>query len=453
MKFNPRIFREYDIRGVVGEDLDPEKVKVLGKAIGTYYLERGINEVSLGRDCRLSSPALRDALVEGLLDTGMKVTDLGVVPTPLLYFSIVWLKLGGGVMITASHNPPEFNGFKVCVGKDAIYGEEIQRLREMAENGPFVRGTGELRFYDIKEDYIDFVTSQIKVEEPLKVVLDAGNGTAGVVAVPLFERLGFEVHGLYCDMDGTFPHHHPDPTVEENLKDLKEKVREVGAPVGFGYDGDGDRLGVVDEKGEVVWGDRLMVIFARDILKERKGGVFIAEVKCSQVLFEEIERLGGKAIMWKTGHSLIKDKMKKEGALMAGEMSGHMFFADRYFGFDDAIYASARLLEIMSKTRKKVSELLEGLPSTFTTPEIRRECPDELKFKVVARLKEAVKGKYPYVDIDGIRVDFGDGWGLIRASNTQPALVLRFEAKSPERLREIQGLMEEMLRKAMEEVC
>lgn len=453
MKFNPRIFREYDIRGIVGEDLDSENVKILGKALGTYYHEKGIKEVSLGRDCRLSSPALSDALVEGLLDTGMKVVDLGVVPTPLIYFSIVWLKLGGGVMITGSHNPPEFNGFKVCVGKDAIYGEEIQKLHKMAENGPFVKGAGELHFYDIKTDYIDFVASQIKVEEPFKVVLDAGNGTAGVVAVPLFERLGFEVYGLYCDMDGTFPHHHPDPTVEENLKDLKEKVREVGASVGFGYDGDGDRLGVVNEKGEVVWGDRLMVIFARDILKERKGGVFIAEVKCSQVLFEEIERLGGKAIMWKTGHSLIKDKMKKEGALLAGEMSGHMFFADRYFGFDDAIYASARLLEIMSKTRKKVSELLEGLPSTFATPEIRRDCPDELKFKVVERLKETLRGKYPYVDIDGVRVDFGDGWGLIRASNTQPALVLRFEAKSPERLKEIQGLMEEMLKRIMEDIC
>lgn len=453
MRFNPRIFREYDIRGIVGEDLDPENVKVLGRAIGTYYREKGIREISLGRDCRLSSPELRDALVEGLLDTGMRITDLGVVPTPLLYFSIVWLKQGGGVMITASHNPPQFNGFKVCVGKDAIYGEEIKKLHLMAESGRFTKGTGEIRFYDIKTDYMDFVASQIKVGEPFKVVLDAGNGTAGVVAVPLFERLGFEVYGLYCEMDGTFPNHHPDPTVEDNLKDLKEKVKEVGALVGFGYDGDGDRLGVVDEKGEIVWGDRLMVIFARDILKEREGGVFIAEVKCSQVLFDEIERLGGKAIMWKTGHSLIKDKMRKEGALLAGEMSGHMFFADRYFGFDDAIYASARLLEIMSKTKKRVSELLEGLPSTFATPEIRRECPDELKFKVVERFKEMVKGRYPYVDIDGVRVNFGDGWGLVRASNTQPALVLRFEAQSPERLEEIQGVTGELLKEAMEGLC
>ncbi len=452
MELHPRIFREYDIRGVEGEDLTPETVKELGHAIGTYYAQRGVKRITLGRDCRLSSEPFHDALLEGLLGCGMEVTDLGICPTPLLYFSIVKLKVDGGVMITGSHNPPEFNGFKVCVGKDAIYGPEIQKIRQIAERGQYVRGKGQLAQYDIIKDYHQYILEQIRVDRKLRVVVDAGNGTAGVVAVPIMRDLGCEVVELYCEMDGHFPHHHPDPTVEAYMQDLISKVRETEADVGIGYDGDGDRIGVVDERGEIVWGDRLMIIFARDIIASRGGGTFIAEVKCSQVLYDEIERLGGRAIMWKTGHSLIKDKMRKEGALLAGEMSGHMFFADRYFGYDDAIYASCRLLEIMGKTGKRVSELLEGIPQTYTTPEIRVDCPDEIKFQVVERVKEKVKGKYDFIDVDGVRVKFPDGWGLVRASNTQPVLVLRFEAQSPERLTEIRSLVEGLLKEAMEEL-
>lgn len=452
MKLNPRIFREYDIRGVVEEDLTPEKVRELGLALGTYYSRRGVKAITLGRDCRLSSESLRDALLEGLLDTGLAVTDLGMVPTPLLYFSIVHLKKDGGLMITASHNPPEFNGLKICVGKDAIWGPEIQEVRKIAEKGEYVRGKGRVDHYDIVPAYRAFVLRDIKIRRPLKVVIDAGNGTAGTVALPLLRDLGCEVHGLYCEPDGRFPHHHPDPTQEENLRDLIAEVRRTGADVGIGYDGDGDRIGVVDEEGRVLWGDKLMVIFARDILSERKGGTFIADVKCSQVLFDEIERLGGKAIMYRTGHSLIKEKMRREGALLGGEMSGHMFFADRYFGFDDAIYASARLLEILSKGSKKLSKLLEGLPPTYATPELRLECPDELKFQVIERLKAKVSGRYDFIDIDGVRLKFPDGWGLVRASNTQPALVLRFEAQSPERLKEIRELVEGLLREAIGEL-
>ncbi len=449
---NPLIFREYDIRGVEGKDLTGETVELLGKGIGTYYAQRGIRKITLARDCRLSSPPFHDAILKGLLSCGMEVTDLGVTPTPLLYFSIVHLKKEGGVMITGSHNPPEFNGFKVCVGKDAIYGEEIQRIRRIIEEGKFATGEGVTTTYDIIKDYQRFLLNDIKLPKGLKVVIDAGNGTAGVVAAPVMRELGCEVTELYCEMDGHFPNHHPDPTVEAYMQDLIRTVKEIGADVGIGYDGDGDRIGVVDEKGEIVWGDKLMVIFARSIIKERGGGTFIAEVKCSQVLYDEIERLGGRAIMWRTGHSLIKDKMRKEGALLAGEMSGHMFFADRYFGYDDAIYASCRLLEIMSKEGKRVSELLEGVPSTYATPEIRVDCPDEVKFGLVERLKEEFRKEYEIIDVDGVRVKFPDGWGLVRASNTQPVLVLRFEALSPERLKEIRGLIEGRVKELLEEM-
>ncbi|RLA85357.1 MAG: phosphomannomutase [Deltaproteobacteria bacterium] len=449
---NPLIFREYDIRGVEGKDLTQETVELLGKGIGTYYAQRGIRNITLARDCRLSSPPFHDAILKGLLSCGMEVTDLGVTPTPLLYFSIVHLKKEGGVMITGSHNPPEFNGFKVCVGKDAIYGEEIQRIRRIIEGGKFATGEGVVTTYEIIRDYQGFLLNDIKLSKGLKVVIDAGNGTAGVVAAPVMRELGCEVTELYCEMDGHFPNHHPDPTVEAYMQDLIRTVKRLRADVGIGYDGDGDRIGVVDEKGEIVWGDRLMVIFARSIIRERGGGTFIAEVKCSQVLYDEIERLGGRAIMWRTGHSLIKDKMRKEGALLAGEMSGHMFFADRYFGYDDAIYASLRLLEIMSREGKRVSELLEGIPSTYATPEIRVDCPDEVKFGLVERLKEEFRKEYEIIDVDGVRVKFPDGWGLVRASNTQPVLVLRFEALSPERLKEIRGLIEGRVKELLEEI-
>ncbi len=449
---NPAIFREYDIRGLVDKDLTSETVRELGRGFGSYFARHGIKRITVGRDCRPSSDPFFDVLLEGLLASGMAVTDVGVCPTPLLYFSIVHLEHEGGVMITGSHNPPEFNGFKVCVGKDAIYGEEIQRVREIIEQGEYIRGKGGLARHNIIPDYHRYVLSNIQVNRAIKVVVDAGNGTGGVVGVPIMRELGCQVEALYCEMDGRFPHHHPDPTVEENLTDLIATVKDTGADLGIGYDGDADRIGVIDEEGRIIWGDRLMIIFARDIIRERGGGTFIGEVKCSQTLYDEIERLGGRAIMWKTGHSLIKDKMKQEGALLAGEMSGHMFFADRYFGFDDAIYASCRLLEILSKTGKKVSELLEGIPQTFITPEIRVECPDDVKFKIVEQVTEYFRREYPVIDVDGMRVQFPDGWGLVRASNTQPALVLRFEAASQERLGEIRGMVEAKVKELMEDV-
>lgn len=449
---NPAIFREYDIRGLVDKDLNSETVRELGRGCGSYFSQRGIKRITVGRDCRPSSDSFFDVLVEGLQASGMAVTDVGVCPTPLLYFSIVHLEQDGGVMITGSHNPPEFNGFKVCVGKDAIYGEEIQRVRQIIEQGDYVQGEGSLAQHDIIPDYHRYILSNIQVNREIKVVVDAGNGTGGVVGVPLMRELGCQVEALYCEMDGRFPNHHPDPTVEKYLTDLIATVKKTGANFGIGYDGDADRIGVIDEEGRIIWGDKLMIIFARAMIEEHGGGTFIGEVKCSQTLYDEIERLGGRAIMWKTGHSLIKDKMKQEGALLAGEMSGHMFFADRYFGFDDAIYASCRLLEIVGKTGVKVSELLEGIPQTFVTPEIRVDCPDDIKFKIVKQATEHFRREYPVIDLDGMRVRFPDGWGLVRASNTQPALVLRFEAASQERLEEIRGMIEAKVHELMEGV-
>jgi phosphomannomutase/phosphoglucomutase len=449
---NPTIFREYDIRGVVDKDLTEETVRELGRGFGSHFARRGIKRITVGRDCRPSSGPFFDALLEGLLASGMKVTDVGICPTPLLYFSIVHLGQEGGVMITGSHNPPQFNGFKVCVGKDAIYGREIQRVREIIEKRDYVQGKGGLAQHDIIKDYHRYILANIRVGRKIKVVVDAGNGTGGAVAVPIMRELGCQVQELYCEMDGRFPHHHPDPTVEKNLRDLIAVVQATGADLGIGYDGDADRIGVIDEEGRIIWGDKLMIIFARDIIKEQGGGTFIGEVKCSQTLYDEIKRLGGRGIMWKTGHSLIKDKMKKEKALLAGEMSGHLFFADRYFGFDDAIYASCRLLEIMGRSGKKVSELLEGVPQTYATPEIRVDCPDDIKFQIVERAAEHFRQRYPAIDVDGMRVRFPDGWGLLRASNTQPALVLRFEAASEERLEELRGMIEAKVRELMEAV-
>jgi phosphomannomutase/phosphoglucomutase len=449
---NSAIFREYDIRGVVDKDLTKETVRELARGFGSYFAGCGIKRIAVGRDCRPSSDPFFAALLEGLLDSGMEVIDVGVCPTPLLYFSIVHLEQEGGVMITGSHNPPEFNGFKVCVGKDAIYGREIQRVRETVEKRAFVRGRGSIARHDINRDYRHFIRENVTVGREIKVVVDAGNGTGGVVGVPIMRDLGCQVQELYCEMDGRFPHHHPDPTVEKNLRNLIATVAATRADLGIGYDGDADRIGVIDEEGRIIWGDKLMIIFARAIIKEHGGGTFIGEVKCSQTLYDEIERLGGRGIMWKTGHSLIKDKMKKERALLAGEMSGHLFFADRYFGFDDAIYASCRLLEIMGTSGKKVSELLEGIPQTYATPEIRVDCPDDIKFRIVEQATEYFRRRYPVIDVDGMRVRLSDGWGLLRASNTQPALVLRFEAASQSRLEEIRAMIEAQVHELMQGV-
>jgi phosphomannomutase/phosphoglucomutase len=442
---NENIFREYDIRGVVGTDFTDDVVESLGKGIGTYLFEHEVKEITLGRDCRISSEGLRNTLVRGLLSTGINVIDIGVSHTPLLYFSLFYLEKNGGVMITGSHNPPEFNGFKVCLGKTTIHGSEIQVIKELIKQSSFVKGSGKITSKDILQAYWDKIAEDISLSKKIRVVIDAGNGTGGKAAVPLLKRLGCEVIELYCNMDGNFPNHHPDPTVPKNLKDLIETVKKEKADVGFAYDGDADRIGAVDEQGNIIWGDHLMIIYARDILKEAPGSTFISEVKASQNFYNDIESRGGKAIMWKTGHSLIKAKMKEEKAVLAGEVSGHVFFAHRYYGFDDAIYASCRLIEILSKTDGALSSLLEDVPKTFTTPEIRVDCPDEKKFEVIEKIRDIFRKNYEVIDIDGARVLMPGGWGLARASNTQPVLVLRFEANTPERLEEIKNEVESVV--------
>ncbi len=443
VSINPLIFREYDVRGLVGKDLHPATVAMLGKGYGTYAAERGVRTVALGRDVRLSSPQFRDAMVDGLLSTGLDVTDVGVCPTPLLYFAIHHFRTDGGVMITGSHNPPEFNGFKLCIGLGSIYGEMIQEIRRIIEKGSFRRGKGKLSRAEIIPDYRKYVSENLSIPGKLKVVVDAGNGTAGAVAPALFRRMGMEVVELFCEADGRFPNHFPDPTVPENLRFLAEKVKETGADVGVAYDGDSDRIGAVDELGNVIYGDYLLVLFAREILSRKPGAAIISEVKASQNLYDDIARRGGRPVMWKAGHSLIKAKMKEEHAELAGEMSGHVFFGDRYLGFDDAIYASARLFEIMAMENRPLSVLLADLPPVVSTPEIRIDCPDEIKFRVVEAVAKAVAPQArEVIDVDGIRALFDGGWGLVRASNTQPVLVLRFEGRDDEAVRRIRGVME-----------
>ena len=447
---NPGMFREYDIRGITGKDVTEDDVVLIGKGVGTFLQQHGRKKLTVGRDCRLTSDLYAKKVIEGLRSTGCDIIDIGVCPTPVLYFSIQHLSQEGGVMVTASHNPPEYNGFKLCMDSDSIHGKDIQKILTIINDGAFSQGEGSLTTADIVTPYRAFVENNITLARPLRVGVDAGNGTAGVVAVPIMKKLNCEVHDLYCDMDGRFPNHEADPTVLENMKDLITLVKAKGLDVGIGYDGDGDRIGVVDEKGKIVFGDKLMIIFSREILSRKPGATFISEVKCSKTMYDDIEKHGGRAIMWKTGHSLIKQKMKEEKAELAGEMSGHMFFGDRYFGFDDAVYASCRLLEILSNTGKKISELLSDVPETYTTPEIRVECPDDIKFTVVQKVTEYFRERYNVIDIDGVRVLFDDGWGLVRASNTQPALVLRFEALSEERLKEIRNLVETILAKIQE---
>ncbi len=449
MEINPRIFREYDIRGIVGQDLDEKTVGVLGRAFGTYFVGRGKTDVALGRDCRLSSPAFARALTEGLLSAGCDVTDIGVVPTPLLYYSVYAKKKEAAVMITGSHNPPEHNGFKVMAGEDTLYGRDIQDILDIVRRGRFARGSGTGRTGDIAADYLDDVARRVRLSRRLRVVVDAGNGTGGRVAVPLFEKMGCDVIPLYCEMDGRFPNHHPDPTLPEAMADLMRNVLETQADLGLGYDGDADRLGVVDDQGGLIWGDRLMVVFARDILPSRPGAAVISEVKASQVLYDEISRLGGRPIMWKTGHSLIKKKIREEQAVLAGEMSGHIFFADRWFGFDDAIYASARLLEILSRSGKPMSAMLSDLPATFSTPEIRIYASDEVKFGIVEEVRKALSARHEVIDIDGVRAVFPGGWGLVRASNTQAVIVLRFEAETERALADIQEEVRGVLKQAI----
>lgn len=446
---NPHIFREYDVRGVVGKDLTPDTVLALGKGFGTYAFRKGVRTVMLGRDCRLSSPEFRDAMAEGLSSTGLSVVDVGICPSPLLYFSIIQYSADGGVMITGSHNPPEFNGFKLCVGPSTLYGEKIQDVRRIIEAGEFIEGDGKVTDRSVIPEYQRYVQSILSIPRKLKVVVDAGNGTASQIAPGLFRDMGMDVIELFCEMDGRFPNHFPDPTVPENLRFLIEAVRKHGADVGVGYDGDADRIGAVDEKGNVIYGDYLLLLFAREILSRKPGAAIISEVKASQNLYDDIARHGGRPVMWKAGHSLIKQKMKEEAAEVAGEMSGHIFFSDRYLGFDDAIYASARLFEILARSDRPLSAMLSDLPAVVATPEIRVECPDDRKFRVVERVAAIVRPQArEVIDVDGVRALFDGGWGLVRASNTQPVLVLRFEGKDEATVGRIRAIMEDAVKKA-----
>ena len=441
----PTIFREYDIRGIAETELTSPDIADLGRALGTYLQRHSGPRINLGRDCRLSSPRLRDALLEGLVSAGCQVTDIGVVPTPLLYFSAVHFEADGAVMITGSHNPSEFNGFKTVCGGGSLHGEAIQDIRRLIEARDFTTGHGSEQSMDVIPAYLDELSPQFNFDRRIKVVLDAGNGTAGPVVHQLMKRLNVDVTELFFEMDGRFPNHHPDPTVPANLKHLQDAVRAQHADLGIAFDGDSDRLGSVDENGAVIYGDMLLLIYGREILTRKPGATFIGEVKCSQILYDELKRLGGNPIMYKTGHSLIKEKMKQEHAELAGEMSGHMFFADRYFGYDDAIYAACRLIEIVAKSGQPMSAQLAGLPATVSTPEIRVDCPDETKFAVVARVAEQFSKTHEVIDVDGVRVLFDEGWGLLRASNTQPVVVMRFEARNEELLARYQREVEAAL--------
>jgi len=440
---NKNIFREYDIRGIVGPDLTDETVTILAKAIGTFFRRNGAKRIAIGFDARMSSPRFRDLLVKNFNDCGIDCVSIGRVPTPVLYFAVFTKAVDGGVMITGSHNPPDHNGFKICLGKSTLFGSQIQEIKEIAVSGEFATGKGTTKEMEILDDYEKDILSKINLgNKKLKVVVDGGNGMGGVTGVPIYEKLGCELIKLFTEPDSNFPNHHPDPTVAENLQDAIRAVKETGADLAIAFDGDGDRIGVVDETGRIIWGDELMILLSREILKEKPDSTIIAEVKCSQNLFNDIAQNGGKPLMWKAGHSLIKAKMKETGAALAGEMSGHIFFADRFYGFDDATYAGARVLEILSKTDKTLSELLSDLPETFSTSELRVNCADERKFEIVQKIAAEFSQTNEVITIDGARILFENGWGLVRASNTQAILVLRFEADSEENLREIQKLVE-----------
>jgi phosphomannomutase/phosphoglucomutase len=444
------VFREYDIRGVADKELSDELIGAIGQEFAHALYEDAPGaerlEIAVGRDCRLSSPRMLEALTEGLLRGGVDVIDIGVGPTPLLYFAVHHLNADGGVMITGSHNPGDENGLKMMKGKASFFADDIRRLRDRVAV-PIAspeRARGSRREVDVSKAYVDRVTEGIDLSgSGLSIVVDAGNGSAGPLGLAALKKVGLDPVALYCEMDGTFPNHHPDPTVLSNLAELVARVKSGKASVGIAWDGDGDRLGAIDATGEVVWGDKLMILFAREILAESPGAAILGEVKCSQTLYDDIKKHGGRPILWKTGHSNIKTKMKQEGALLAGEMSGHLFFADKYFGYDDAIYGALRLLQILARTKKTMGELLSDVPRTFITPELRIDCPDDIKFEVVDRVKTRYRSEYEVIDVDGARILFGDGaWGLVRASNTGPVLVLRFEAKSEARRDELRAAVE-----------
>jgi phosphomannomutase/phosphoglucomutase len=454
---NPQIFREYDIRGIVDKDIDDGVAEDLGKGLGTLCARAGGKSLVVGRDCRLHSTRLRDAFLKGVSSTGIHAVDVGIVPTPVVYYAANTLPVDGLAVITGSHNPAEYNGFKVGLGKTTIYGDDIQRLRKLIEAKDFTRGTtpGRVMGFDAVTPYQHFVKSTVTATRKLKVVVDGGNGVGGPVGTAMLAAQGHEVIPLFCEMDGRFPNHHPDPTVAKNLEALIAEVKKNKADVGVAYDGDADRIGVVDEAGNILWGDKLLILLARAVLKDVPGAAIVGEVKCSVTLYDDVKAKGGRPIMWKTGHSLIKAKMKEEHAELAGEMSGHIFYKHRFYGFDDAPYTSARLLELLSQEKASLSQLLADVPTTYSSPELRFDTTEELKFKVVARCTELLRAKAPaLIEIDGVRATWPDGaWGLVRASNTTPVLVVRYEAKTKERLAEVQKLVDGVIEQAKAEVA
>ena len=443
------IFRQYDIRGVVDADLTVESAHAIGGAYAALMGERGVTgEVAVGRDNRPSGDRLHDALVAGLTGAGVNVVDIGVVPTPVLYWSLHHLPVIGGIQITGSHNPPEYNGFKLCVGTESLHGHDLQHLLQLIRADAAPKGQGTVRHEELIDRYVaDIVTRTGPLARPMKIAYDCGNGAGALVAPQLMRALGVDAVGLFTESDGTFPNHHPDPTVPENLLDLIAAVTREGAELGLAFDGDADRIGLVDDQGRIIWGDHILILYARDVLERTgTGQPIIFDVKCSQALTDEITRAGGTPVMWKTGHSLIKDKMKEQHAPLAGEMSGHMFFSEGFYGHDDALYGAARLLRIVAASGRTVRELLADVPPFVSTPEIRVECGDDRKFELVERAVAHFRSTHDVLDVDGVRVLFGDGWGLIRASNTQPILVTRYEARTAERLAVIRNEMESWIR-------
>ena len=448
MAVSPGIFRQYDIRGIVDKDLTTEAATAVGRGFAALMRERGVKgKIVVSRDNRPSGEKLRDALVSGLTAFGVDIVDIGVVPTPINYWAIHHLGVAGGIQITGSHNPPEYNGFKLTLG-GSVHGDEIQKLFRLIGANPGSVAKGNVSSASVIDQYVDDMVSRTgPLPKTLKVVYDCGNGAASLVAPQLFKKLGIDAHGLFCESDGTFPNHHPDPTVPENLEDLITEVKKRKAEIGIAFDGDGDRIGVVDQDGTIVWGDRILILYARDVLaRTGKGQSIIFDVKCSQALSDAIEKAGGKPVMWKTGHSLIKDKMKETHAPIAGEMSGHMFFSEGFYGHDDALYGAARLLRILTAGKQTIKQALADVPDFVSTPEIRIDVDEEKKFDLVDRAVKHFKSKHKVIDVDGVRVLFGDGWGLIRASNTQPVIVARYEAQTKERLAAIRGEMEGWLR-------
>lgn len=441
------IFRQYDIRGIVGRDLTDDAVYWIGRAVGTRIQRAGGRDVAIGWDHRDSSPVFADRLSAGLSECGLNVLRVGPCPTPVLYFSVFRFNTGGGIMITGSHNPPEFNGLKINIGQETIYGDQITALRDLVIAGDFVTAApDDISQVDATTPYINHLVGNIRLGRGLNVVVDAGHGMAGPVAPLILEKLGCKVDCLYCDVDSTFPDHHPDPAVPENLEDMIKKVGETGADVGLAFDGDADRLGVVDDRGEIVWGDQLLALYAQDVLAHRPGGKVIFDVKASELVEAVVKQAGGVPIMSRTGHSFIKERLRQEKALIGGEVSGHLFFADRFFGFDDAIYGAVRLVELMSNTGKKLSELVDALPKFVSTPEFRVDCDDNRKFQIVDKLAATFARNYEVITVDGARVKVDGGWGLVRASNTQPALGLRFEAESRPKLEAIIDLFRKTLK-------